>query len=383
MRIAVVSESFLPTVNGVTTSVRSILEHFAERGHEAMVVCPAAGAPASYADFPVTQVPAVAYRGFPVGLPSPDVSRMLADFRPDVLHAASPFLLGGTALAAARRLGIPSVAVYQTDVAGYAKRNRLGLAAGLAWSVVRKVHGAADRTLVPSTASRADCAANGIERLALWGRGVDTERYAPRNRLRAGSRALRRLLAPRGETIVGYVGRIAPEKQVERLAELRGVRGISIAIVGDGPMRIEVERRLRGMPVTWLGRLDGAQLADAYAAFDVFTHTGCEETFGQTLQEAGATGLPVVAPAVGGPLDVVVPGETGLLFTPDAPGDFRAAVGRLAGDPSARARLGEAGRRRMLSRTWAAVCDELLDHYTAVVGARVVAELDEEAAPAP
>ncbi|HEY8589867.1 MAG TPA: glycosyltransferase family 1 protein, partial [Naasia sp.] len=356
-------------------------EQFAERGHEAMVVCPAAGAPAGYAGFPVAQVPAFAYRGFPVGLPSPDIARTLAGFRPDVLHAASPFLLGGTALAAARKLDIPSVAVYQTDVAGYAKRNRLGLATGLAWSVVRKVHEPADRTLVPSTASLADCAANGIERLELWGRGVDAERYAPRNRLRTGSRALRRLLAPRGETIVGYVGRIAPEKQVERLAELRGLRGISIAIVGDGPARTEVERRLRGMPVTWLGRLDGDRLADAYAAFDVFAHTGCEETFGQTLQEASATGLPVVAPAVGGPLDVVVPGETGLLFAPEAPGDFRAAVVRLASDPAARARLGEAGRRRMLSRTWSALTDELLGHYAAVSGARLPAGLDADRSP--
>src|SRR4051812_540686 len=119
MRVAIVSESFLPTVNGVTNSVRKVLEHLRDRGHEAIVIVPAAGAPASYAGFRVHEVPAFAYRQFPVGLPSPAVARVIAEFAPDVLHAASPFLLGAQAIAATGRAGIPSVAIFQTDVSGY------------------------------------------------------------------------------------------------------------------------------------------------------------------------------------------------------------------------------------------------------------------------
>jgi phosphatidylinositol alpha 1,6-mannosyltransferase len=133
MRVAIISESFLPTVNGVTNSVCKVLDHLAANGHEAIVIAPAAGSPAEYRGFPVHQVPAVAYRQFPVGIPKAQVARLIAAFAPDVVHAASPFLLGAQGIASANRLGIPSVAVFQTDVAGYARRNKLGSASKLAW----------------------------------------------------------------------------------------------------------------------------------------------------------------------------------------------------------------------------------------------------------
>jgi phosphatidylinositol alpha 1,6-mannosyltransferase len=363
MRVAVVSESFLPTVNGVTNSVARVLDHLKARGHEAMVIVPAAGAPREYAGFEVREVPAIGYREFPVGLPSPIVQRHLAEFAPDVLHAASPFLLGAQAIASANRLGVPSVAIFQTDVAGYARRNRLGPATALAWRIVRWIHDGADRTLAPSTASMADLAAAGITRVHPWGRGVDLERFHPRNRLDADVAELRARLAPNGEVVIGFVGRLAPEKQAERLGALRGIGGISIAVVGDGPSRDGVRRRLRGMPATLLGALGGRELAAAYAAFDVFVHTGTEETFGQTLQEAHASGLPVVAPRAGGPIDLVASGVDGFLVEPDDDAALRAAVSSLVADPVRRARMGEAGRRRVLGRSWSVVGDELLTHY--------------------
>ncbi|MFE4948573.1 glycosyltransferase family 4 protein [Leifsonia sp. NPDC056665] len=367
MRVAVVSESFLPTVNGVTNSVLRVLDHLAAEGHEAIVICPEAGAPEEYAGYRIHQVPSIAYRQFPVGLPSPQVQRILARFEPDVLHAASPFFLGAQAIAAANRVGVPSVAVYQTDVAGFARRNGLGMTAAIAWKYVRWVHEGADVTLVPSSASEYDLREAGVRRLARWGRGVDLERYHPNNRRTAGAAALRERLSPDGEVVVGYVGRIAPEKQVERLRVLRGVPGVSVAIVGDGPAREAVERQLHGVPTTWLGRLGGADLAAAYAAFDVFVHTGSEETFGQTVQEAHASGLPVVAPRAGGPIDLVEHGVDGLLFPPADDRGLRAAVSMLATDAPLRLRMGEAGRRRVLGRGWDVLCSELVGHYEQVI----------------
>lgn len=371
MRIALVSESFLPSTNGVTTSVRKVLEHLRDTGHEAIVIVPAAGAPREYAGFRVHEVPAVAYRQFQVGLPNPQVQRLIADFRPDVIHAASPFLLGGQAIAAGTRLGIPSVAIFQTDVAGYARRNHLGAMTRVAWRAVRWIHEGATMTLVPSSASMNDLERAGIGRLARWGRGVDLEGYHPRNRGTTAAARLRSRIAPNGETIIGYVGRLAPEKQVERLRVLRGLHGIRIAIVGDGPSSAIVERELRGMPVTFLGSLSGADLAAAYAAFDVFVHTGEEETFGQTLQEAHASGLPVVAPRAGGPIDLVEHGVTGYLFDAGRDDQLRAYVEALTLDLSLRARMGEAGRRSVLGRSWRGICDELLGHYRAAIASRI------------
>lgn len=367
MRVAVVSESFLPTVNGVTTSVRQVLDHLAARGHEAMVIAPAAGAPSHYAGFPVHQVPSIAYRQFPVGLPNPQVQRLIEAFEPDVLHAASPFLLGAQAIASAQRLGIPSVAIFQTDVAGYARRNRLGAATRMAWRLVRWVHERADLTLAPSSASIADLAAAGVPRVALWGRGVDLETYHPRVKTSSGALRLRRRLAPGGQAVIGYVGRVAPEKQLQRLNSLRGIEGISIAIVGDGPAMGQVRTALRGMPVTYLGALGGAALAEAYGSFDLFLHPGTEETFGQTLQEAHAAGLPVIAPRAGGPIDLVDSGVDGYLYEPGDDKGLRELVRGLVADERLRLRMGEAGRRTVLGRSWNAVCDELIGHYQSVI----------------
>lgn len=367
MRIAVVSESFLPTVNGVTTSVLRVLEHLASAGHEAIVICPDAGAPAEYAGFRVHQVPSIAYRQFPVGLPSPQVQRILSRFGPDVLHAASPFFLGAQAIAAANRAGVPSLAVYQTDVAGFARRNGLGMTSAIAWKYVRWVHEGADLTLAPSSASEHDLRRAGVRRVSRWGRGVDLVRYHPDNRRTPGAVELRRRLAPAGEAIAGYVGRVAPEKQVERLRALRGIPGLAVAIVGDGPARPAVEHALRGMPVHWLGRLHGEELAAAYAAFDVFVHTGSEETFGQTVQEAHASGLPVVAPRAGGPIDLVEHGVDGFLFPPSEDRALRSAVAALAADAPLRLRMGEAGRRAVLGRGWDVLCAELVRHYERLI----------------
>ncbi|MFZ7089117.1 glycosyltransferase family 4 protein [Curtobacterium sp. RRHDQ10] len=366
------TESFLPTVNGVTTSVLAILDHLERRGHRAVVIAPATPWTSErrsstrleqYRGFDVHRVPAVAYRQFPVALPHPVLDTILARSGADVLHAASPLLLGGRAVTAAARLGIPSVAVFQTDVAGFVRRNGFPGASPLVWKVLSRIHAGASLTLAPSSATVAMLAEAGVERVHRWGRGVDARLFDPARRASAPVRALRRRIAPAGETVVGYVGRLAPEKEVERLAELGGIPGLRVVVAGGGPSRAALERRLRHLDVTFTGPLRGDDLADVYAALDVFVHTGPAETFGQTLQEAHASGVPVVAPARGGPLDLVTPGVDGDLFDPDEPGALRRAVLALHADRTTAVRWGRAGRTRVEHTTWEAVGDELLAHH--------------------
>src|SRR5690606_4964632 len=164
-------------------------------------------------------------------------------------------------------------------------------------------------------------------------------------------RRLRENLSPDGRPILGYIGRIAPEKSLERLAELGALDGYRLVVVGGGPALPAVRRALDALPVAYLGELSGdalahasaalAAFADAYAALDAFVHTGTEETFGQTLQEAHASGLPVVAPRAGGPIDLVDPGIDGMLYDPAVEGALAAAVAPLLADPETRARMGE------------------------------------------
>ncbi|MGC0251656.1 glycosyltransferase family 4 protein [Pseudactinotalea sp. Z1748] len=370
MRVAVVTETFLPSVNGVTTSVQRVLEHLGRRGHDAAVFCPGP-APARYAGFDVFTMPAVHYRGFRAAVPTRRTTRLLLDWAPDVVHAAAPFGIGAQALSLARRHEIASVAVFQTDVARYAGSYGLSLTTNAAWRWIRAVHEKADLTLAPASAAIADLRRVGVHNVARWGRGVDAITYHPNRRRRPAVQRLRAALAPRDQVLVGYVGRLAPEKKVEYLSAVTQVSGARLVVVGDGPSRVDLQRNLVGTDAVLLGALSGDDLADAYAALDVFVHTGTQETFGQTLQEAMASGLPVIAPAVGGPLDIVHPGRTGILVTPHSGRAVAEATTALVRDPSLRARMGEAGRRDVLPRSWERLGDDLIGHYRQVLAARV------------
>nr|WP_281262157.1 glycosyltransferase [Umezawaea tangerina] len=174
--------------------------------------------------------------------------------------------------------------------------------------------------------------------------------------------ALRRELAPGGELLVGYVGRLSPEKQVARLAALNGVPGVRVVVVGGGPDEPLLRKELPD--AVFLGFRTGVELAAAYASLDVFVHTGPHETFCQAVQEALASGLPVLAPDAGGPRDLVEPGRTGYLLSDD-PAELRAGVEALR-DPLRRKQFGENARAAVRHRTWPRLCAELVDHYAAV-----------------
>lgn len=371
MRVVIVTESFPPDVNGVAHCALQTARQLAARGHDPLVIAPApaAGADAAAdasAPCPVIRVPSLPLPGYPqvrVALPSRRLSAALSDHRAQLVHLASPFVLGARGMTAAARLGIPAVAVYQTDLGGYA-RTYMGMGESTAWRRIRAVHAAADRTLAPSSAALRDLVTHGVPRVRLWPRGVDTARFGPGLR----DAAVRRGLAPNGELIVGYVGRLAPEKQVELLAGVCSLEGVRLVVVGDGPSEGSVRAVLPG--ALMLGRRTGDELARIFASLDLFVHTGPYETFCQTVQEAMASGVPVVAPAAGGPLDLVVPGRTGALVPPQDALAVRDAVWALAADPGLRAAYGRAGRAAVQGRTWDAVGEQLVDHYHQVLAAR-------------
>ncbi|MGW2422543.1 glycosyltransferase family 4 protein [Streptomyces sp. NPDC001709] len=369
MRVVIVTESFPPDVNGVAHCALQTARHLVDRGHHPLVVAPAP-APGSGRDTdapcPVVRIPSLPLPGYPqvrVALPSRRLAAALVEHRADLVHLASPFVLGVRGMAAAAKLGIPAVAVYQTDLAGYA-RTYMGAGEAAAWRRIRSVHAAADRTLAPSSAALGDLEAHGVPRVRLWPRGVDTVRFRPDLR----DEALRRELAPNGELIVGYVGRLAPEKHVELLAGACGLDGVKVVVVGDGPSHAHLTEALPG--AVFLGRRTGGDLARIFASLDVFAHTGPFETFCQTVQEAMASGVPVVAPAAGGPLDLVAHGRTGYLVPPRDADAVREAVRELAAAPARRTAFGAAARAMVEGRTWAAVGDQLIAHYGDVLAAR-------------
>ena len=367
MRVAIVAESFLPQVNGVSNSVIRVLEHLRRSGHEALVIAPNTppGEPPADRVYDGIRVHRVPSRMFPrvttlpLGLPLPRILRVLRGFEPDVVHLASPALLGYGGLRAAKRLGVPTVAVYQTDVPGFAASYGIGITTRAAWAWFRHLHGMADRTLAPSTATMESLNAQRIPRVHKWARGVDIMGYAPSAR----DEALRQKWSPDGKPIVGFVGRLAPEKHVERLISLVAGDAVQLVIVGDGVDRAKLQSAMPAAVFT--GALYGEELAAAYASMDVFVHTGEHETFCQVVQEALASGLPVIAPDAGGPRDLVTPWRTGLLLgVKEFEAQLPAAVAHLIDQ---RPRYALAARRSVLERSWPVICDELLGHYEAVL----------------
>lgn len=368
MRVAIVAESFLPNVNGVTNSVLRVIEHLRRTGHETLVIAPDTprGLPAAdrmHDGIRVHRVPSrmlPKVTSLPLAVPRPRMVNVLRGFEPDVIHLASPALLGYGGLHAARYLGIPTVAVFQTDIAGFARSYGLGIASRAAWGWTRHLHKRADRTLAPSSSAMEMLAMHGVPRVFRWARGVDVTGFAPSAR----DGRLRRSWSPDGKPIIGFVGRLAPEKHVERLAALGNRDDLQLVIVGDGVSRPKLEKALPRAIFT--GARYGEALSTAYASMDLFVHPGEHETFCQAVQEAMASGLPVIAPDAGGPRDLVMPYRTGLLLPVD---EFEArlsdAVDHLVAE---RPRYAVAARRAVLSRTWPAICDELLGHYEAVLG---------------
>jgi phosphatidylinositol alpha 1,6-mannosyltransferase len=376
VRVAIVSECFLPVVNGVTNSVCRVVEHLIASGHEALVIAPGLGESNVYLGVPVVRVPAVdlpMVSSMPVGMPGRGVLTALRAFDPDVVHLAAPFVVGYRGLAAARRLAVPTVAVYQTDVPSFATAYGLGLTSRAAWRWICRLHEQADRTLAPSSWAVGALREHGVPRVYQWARGVDTRRFAPSRR----DPGLRGVLAQQGELLVGYVGRLAPEKQLDRLAVLSGLPGVQLVVVGDGPDA----GRLRQMLPTarFLGFRDGDELARIYASLDVFVHTGPSETFCQAVQEAMACGVPVVAPDAGGPRDLVLAGRTGFLVPVRPEGVVSSHPAVVAADAALqdavlalrddglRVRFGAVARTSVLRRTWSQIGDELLAHYAEVL----------------
>jgi phosphatidylinositol alpha 1,6-mannosyltransferase len=370
VRIAIVAESFLPLMNGVTHSILRVLDHLQERGDEVLVIAPSSHdgeEPGRVKGAVVHRLPAVPLAGYTnvrVALGGVyRVKRILADYAPDVVHLASPFVLGWRAAQAADQLGIPTVAVYQTEVPSYAGRYGVPFLENWAWSRVENIHLLATRTLVPSTFALNQLRGRGIPRVRMWRRGVDTARFSPGKR----DDGWRASVAPNGERIIGYVGRLAVEKQVEDLAALSGMPGTRLVVVGDGPQRGALEAALPDAVFT--GFLGGDDLARAVASFDLFVHPGEFETFCQTIQEAMASGVPVVATGRGGPLDLVRNSQTGWLYEPGDLSAMRARVQDLVGDDAKRRAFAAAAHASVQDRTWPALCTELVQHYDEVMAA--------------
>ena len=359
MRIAVVTEAFLPQVNGVTNSVLRLLEFCKAQGHDVLIIAPESeGAPSEYLGYKIKHVPSISMKKLiPMAVPKKYLEPLLEGFAPDVIHLASPIFLGHYVARIARKMGIPTVSVYQTDIAGFARHYGLTIAHNTLKKWVSRIHQATDITLAPSKWACRDLEQSGVKNVRLWKRGVDLVNFTPARR----DESLRANIAGgKKKLIVGYVGRIANEKRIDDLKILNQQGDIQLVIVGDGPAAPRIKRELPG--ARFVGYQSGTELARYVASFDIFVHTGKHETFCQGIQEALASGVPVIGPDTGGPVDLIEHGITGLLIDTADAHELLEAVATLRNHSSFDL-MQLAARRSVEHRTWDYINSQLISHY--------------------
>jgi glycosyltransferase involved in cell wall biosynthesis/predicted metal-dependent phosphoesterase TrpH len=300
------------------------------------------------------------YPGLQIGVPSiPAAIQTLTDGHFDAVHVCSPGPAGIAGALLARALGLPLLGSYHTELGAYARaRSGSGALADAVAVAVGAFYGACDVVLSPSLAADEALGLLGVpaERVMRWDRGVDLSRFNPELRRGDADEAIHVL----------YAGRITNEKGVDLLAEsflaarARNPR-LHLLLAGGGPEQERLRGRL-GTSATFLGWLEGAELAEAYAGADIFVFPSATDTFGQVILEAQASGLPVVAVAEGGPASLIEDRRTGLLCAPEAAA-LASAVLELAGSPVLRASLAEAALRSVRARTWERALTRLGDGY--------------------
>ncbi len=364
MRIAFFTETFLPKIDGIVNTLCHLLRYLEAHGHEAMVIAPEGG-PLHYAGAKIIGLPGYPFPLYPelkLVPPYVDVEHSLRSFRPDLIHVVNPISLGLVGIRHARQLGLPVVASYHTDIPGFAQRWGLQLFVEPLWAYLRWIHDQADLNLCPSQATLRDLAARGFERLQVWTRGVDSQTFHPMHR----SEEWRWRLTDGhpGAPLLLYVGRVTPEKRIEWIRDvLEAIPGARLAVVGDGPHRPQLEMHFAGTPTVFTGYLSGQDLARAYASADIFIFPAANETFGNVVLEAMASGLAVVAANLGGPVGIIKQQVTGLLFEPEDRCDLVRKTLSLTTNQDFANQLRYAARQAALDMTWNAVFDQLILQY--------------------
>ncbi|OHV11974.1 glycosyl transferase family 1 [Kushneria phosphatilytica] len=367
-RIAFVSETWLPEINGVTHTLHHLSQHLIERGYRVQLVRPRpedhTTAPMMSEELQVRAIPIPDYDGVSMGMPA---SRQLRHFwkthRPDVIYIATEGPLGLAALRVARRLKIPVISGYHTNFDQYSRYYiLLQMLRPLVRPFLKRFHNRTLMTLVPTQGQACTLTNQGYGNIQVLGRGLDCQQFSPDKR----SQVLRHEWNASPKTpVVMHVGRLAAEKNIELLEralntlrkhhpELRAV------LVGDGPLRAQLEERLPW--AIFAGFQRGESLTRYYASADMFLFPSLSETFGNVVTEAMASGLAVVAFDYAAAGEIIEDGLDGKLAPVGDPDAFIAAALTLSNDMALVEQMGKAARERVLALEWPRIGDTFIEY---------------------
>ncbi|SER57869.1 Glycosyltransferase involved in cell wall bisynthesis [Gracilibacillus ureilyticus] len=370
MKILVITETFLPSTDGVVTRLTNSIRYFLKSGHQVQIIAPDLGV-YEFEGAKVIGAKATRlffYRSKKFAMPTKKIKKMIQEYDPDIIHVVNPALLGASGIHYAKKLGYPLLASYHTQVPKYADYYHLSIFKGLLWWYFRKLHNMADINLCTSQVVHQELIDQGFKNVHVWKRGVDTSMYHPRNY----KEAMRKRLT-NGQTskkLLLYVGRLAPEKEIEKIKHvLKASDQFVLAIVGDGPYRDVLERHFQGTNTVFTGFIYKEELASAYASSDVFVFPSTTETLGLVITEAMASGLPIVAAKSGPTCEQIEDGQTGLLYDQHVEGDFTRTVLQFE-DETLRKRLAKRAREEIADMGWDTQSKQILDIYQNLTGGK-------------
>lgn len=367
-RILIVTETFLPKIDGISNTLVHLLEYFSQSGMDCQVIAPE-GSPDTVFGARIHPIKSHPFPLYPeLKLPSPfvDIHPIMKDFQPDIVHVVNPVGLGLMAIRQVIQNRVPVIASYHTDVPGFAEKMGLGLFQDALWKYFRWVHNQANLTLVPSHYTLQQLANRGYQRLGFWSRGVDRSLFHPSRR----EEGMRHYLTDGNPTqpLLLFAGRLAMEKRIDWILPILYANpGVRLAIVGDGPERMKLQELYVDEPAVFTGYLHGETLAAAYASADWFVFPAANETFGNVVLEAMSTGLPVIAADAGGQIDQVHHGRNGLLFEANNIDSLVHTTSHALANPDLRDYLAQNAFHDTGAMSWESTFAGLINQYEEVI----------------
>jgi glycosyltransferase involved in cell wall biosynthesis len=365
LRVAIVTETYPPEINGVAMTICRMVEGLRKR-HIVQLVRPRQDrnhtpkVEPTLEEVLVRGFPIPRYPGLQLGLPAKQrLLKLWEKQRPDVVHLVTEGPLGSSALAAARKLGIPVSSDFHTNFHSYSEHYGFGWLYKSVAAYLRNLHNRTDTTLVPTQELYETLAQDGYHNLRVVARGVDTTLFHPNKR--TDKLRLRWGAVADDCQVVMYVGRISPEKNLQLVfrafnAMQTANQNLKLVLVGDGPVRAELQRQ--HPECIFAGMRTGEDLAAHYASADIFLFPSMTETYGNVTVEAMASGLGVVAYRYAAAAQHIVHGKSGLYAEFGNEEEFMQQACRLASDPSLTERIRWHAHQSMLKLDWQNIVDE-------------------------
>jgi glycosyltransferase involved in cell wall biosynthesis len=374
MKIAFFTDTFTPQVNGVTRTFQQFSEYLNKNGIDHRFFVPDTDEePFSNQIFRFTSLPFFLYPECRLALPNfIHIKKELEKFQPDIVHIATPFNMGLTGLVYGNKLNIPIVGSYHTHFDRYLEYYDLQFLSKFIWKYMNWFHRSFQKTFVPSMETKNEVESKGFSNVHIWSRGVDCNTFHPY----FSSDRLREQYQIKEPIILSYVGRLAPEKDLDILMEVSHGLPMEIKekvhwlIAGDGPLVEELQKQ-KPNNMTFTGYLKGEALAELYASSDLFVFPSTTETFGNVVLEANACGAAVIGSRAGGVQEIIKHNQTGILCEPKNIESFVKGISHLIRQPILLEDMGRKARKFALSQSWDSIFSNLLCQYEEVIVANM------------